>query len=456
MAKPFFMDADAAHGWGHPRKFQRMVLDQPRKSTRLMTMDSQTLMPFLEGLHPLMYVGLLLLFGYAGGEIANYFYLPRVTGYLVMGMLLSHSVLGLFHEQLVKEELTLITHIALAIIAFSIGGSLGLRTMKMLGKYIAWITLTQTLGAFVVVTVTLAFFFSIIFSFEFTNPLFWSYYFPVALVIGAICAATAPGAILAIVHEYKAKGPFTTILLGVVALDDATTIVLYAFAISLAQSLMNHETIVWQNLFFASVWSITLSLSIGGVLGLCLKQFVRFVPRREAMLGVMVGLIFLASGLSISLEISPLLANMMLGFVVINFVEHHEDIFRVVESLEEPIFGMFFTLAGAHLDLKVIETAGWIALLLSLGRFAGKLLGTHAGAQISHAPETVKKYLGFALLPTAGVTVGLALEAKNILGETSFSEIMVSAILGSVILNELLTPFLVRFSLVKAGEAKHA
>lgn len=410
----------------------------------------------LEESHPLAHIGFLLLFGYLGGEIANYFNIPRVTGYLVMGMLLSHSMLGLFHERLVKEELTLITHIALGIIAFSIGGSLGLGTMKKLGKYIAWINLTQALGAFVVVTVILAFFFSIVFSLGITTPLFWSLYFPVALVIGAICAATAPAAVLAIVHEYKAKGPFTTILLGVVALDDATTIALYAFAISVARSLMNQEALVWHTILFVSISSIAISLSIGGILGLGLRQLIRFVRRQEAMLAVSAGLIFLTSGLALSLEVSPLLANMMLGFVVINFVEHHEDIFRVVENFEEPIFGMFFTLAGAHLDLRVIETAGWLALVITFGRFAGKLLGTHFGAQISHAQKAVKKYLGFALLPTAGVTVGLDLDAKNLLGETQLTEVLVSAVLGSVIINELLTPFLVRFSLVKAGEVRYS
>jgi Kef-type K+ transport system membrane component KefB len=160
----------------------------------------------------------------------------------------------------------------------------------------------------------------------------------------------------------------------------------------------------------------------------------------------------LISGIAISLQVSPLLANMVLGFVVVNFVGPHKDIFSVVESVEEPIFGMFFTLAGAHLDLQMIQTAGWVALLIVLGRFTGKLSGTRLGAQISHAPETVKKYLGYALLPKAGVTVGLVLEAKTIFDPTSFSEIMVNAVLGSVIINELLTPFLVRFSLFRAGE----
>ena len=121
--------------------------------------------------------------------------------------------------------------------------------------------------------------------------------------------------------------------------------------------------------------------------------------------------------------------------------------------MEESIFGMFFTLAGAHLDLTVIETAGWLALLITVGRFSGKLLGTSLGAQISHAQPAVKKYLGLALLPTAGVTVGLVLDAKDIIGDPHLSDVMVSGVLGSVILNELLTPFFVRFSLFKAGEA---
>jgi Kef-type K+ transport system membrane component KefB len=113
---------------------------------------------------------------------------------------------------------------------------------------------------------------------------------------------------------------------------------------------------------------------------------------------------------------------------------------------------MFFTLAGAHLNLGTLQTAGWLALLITLTRFGGKLLGTRLGAQISRAPQVVKTYLGLALLPTAGVTVGLVLEAKEIFGPTYLSELMVNAVLGSVIINELLAPFFVRYSLIKAGE----
>ncbi len=407
----------------------------------------------METIHPLVYIGMLLLLSYAGGKTANYFKAPRVTGYLVIGVLLSPSLLGLFHESLVKKELTLITDIALSIIAFSIGGSLSLIKLKRLGKHIFWITFTQAFGAFISTTLMLSLFFYLTHSLGAIQSSFRTLYFPMAFVIGAISAATAPAAIMAIVHEYRAKGPFTTILLGVIALDDALTILFAAFAFSMAQIFVNQEAVRFTSLLLSPMFSILLSLFIGGALGICLRKLIGFVLRKEAILGVIAGAIFLAGGLAISLKASPLLANMMLGFVVVNFVKHHEDLFAVVESIEEPIFGMFFTLAGAHMDFKVMQTAGLIALVIVLGRFSGKLLGSRFGAQISGAPEAVKKYLGMALLPKAGVTVGLVLAAGEVFGDTYLSEIMVNAVLGSIIINELMSPFFVRFSLRRAGEA---
>jgi len=408
-------------------------------------------MGLLEQSHPLLHIGLLLLCGYVGGKIANLMKAPRVSGYIVAGVLLSPSFVGVFHEELVKEDLVIITDMALGIIAFSIGGTLELTRLKRLGKQIFWITLIQAIAAFFLSTAVIVTFFPMIHGSEFS---FRGVYLPMAIVIGAISAATAPAATLAIIHEYKAKGLLTTVLLGVVTLDDGLTILFYAFAITIARSLITQDPISWQSMVIIPSLHIVTALALGGVIGLCLRKLIRFIPRKEAMLGVMVGCIFLTSGLALSLKSSPLLANMVLGVMVVNFVRHGEDLFGVVESIEESIFMMFFTLAGAHLDLSVIQTAGWLALLIAGGRFSGKLIGTWLGANISHAPRAVKKYLGFGLLPKAGVTVGLVLIAKDLFGASEMAEIMVSAVLGSVIINELLSPFLVRYVLVKSGEAK--
>lgn len=414
--------------------------------------DLHHLSAFLENLHPLVHIGLLLLCGYTGGRIANYVKAPRVSGYIVTGMLLSPSVLGVFNEQLVREDLTLITDIALSIIAFSIGGSLALRKLKRLGRQILWITPLQGLAAFMFTTALIVFLFPLIGGRGLASESFLAVFFPMALVIGAISAATAPAATLAIIHEYKAKGPLTTTLLGVVALDDGLTIFFYAFAMSLAQALVTHEALSWQSIVATPAFHILIALALGAVMGGCLRQLIRFVPGREGMLGVTLGTVFLTSGIAIGLDTSPLLANMMLGFMVVNYVRQSHHLFGVVESIEEPIFAMFFTLAGAHLDLGIIQTAGWLTLTITVGRFSGKLLGTRLGAQISQAPQAVKRYLGFGLLPTAGVTVGLVLLAADVFGPTRVSEVMVSAVLGSVIINELMAPILVRHALRKAGE----
>lgn len=414
------------------------------------------LLKWLKTAHPLVFLGLLLLLSHFGGKVANYLKAPRVTGYLVVGVLLSPSVLGLFHERLVKEDLTLITDIALAIIAFSIGGALRLAKLKRLGKHILWITLAEASGAFLVVTAILCLAFFLLHGFTPFVPSFLTVYLPMALMIGALCSATAPAATLAIIHECRATGPLTAILLGVVALDDGMAIIFFAFSAAIAHSLVNHEAITWLSVLVSPFLSILLSLVIGGALGVALRRLIHFIPRKKAMFGVMVGTIFLVGGLAITLQVSPLLANMMLGFVVTNFVAHHEDLFAAVESIEEPIFGMFFTLAGAHFDFRVIGAAGGLALLITLGRFVGKFLGSSLGARISHAPQVVQKYLCFAVLPQAGVAVGLVLKAKDVFGPTYQAEVMVNAVLGAVIINELLTPFLVRFALVKAGEATRA
>jgi Kef-type K+ transport system membrane component KefB len=160
---------------------------------------------------------------------------------------------------------------------------------------------------------------------------------------------------------------------------------------------------------------------------------------------------FLCYGIAGHLSLSPLLANMIVGFLIVNEAKHSDRLFQALENIEEPIFALFFTLAGAHFDLNVMRVAGLMALLIVACRFGGKFVGTRIGAELSNAPDVVKKYLGFGLLPTAGVTLGLVFMAQSFMRPEIF-EVMVNAVLGSVIISEIVAPPLVRFALKGAGE----
>lgn len=400
----------------------------------------------------MVYVGLLLLFSYLGGRLANAIKFPRVTGYLVAGMVLGPSVLGLFPEALVREDLGFITEMALAVIAFSIGGSLHLGRLKRVGGQILWVTLAEASGAFVLTTLILVLCLPLVQGAGFHPVQTFRTYFPFALIIGSLCAATAPAAVLAIVHEYRAAGPLTSFLLGVVALDDAAALIFFSFALSLAASWGTHLGVGWQTLLLVPLGSILLALLLGLGVGILFRWGARLVTRKDSILGVALGGVFLAGGLAMSLKIPFLLTNMALGFTVANLVSRREAFFAAVEGIEEPIFGMFFLLAGAHFDFQLVQSVGGLAVLITLGRFAGKFLGARVGGRLCGVPEPVRKHLWLGLSPQAGVAVGLVLEARNFFGAAPLGEILVSGVLGAVIINELLTPPLVRLSLMRSGE----
>jgi Kef-type K+ transport system membrane component KefB len=402
--------------------------------------------------NPLLAVGLLLICGYWGGRAANAFQLPRVSGYLIAGVLLSPSFSHIFTRQLVDKDLQVVTEMALGIIAYLIGGSLILERMKHLGRSILWITLSQALVTFLFTTFFLIY--TIPFLAGLTGPEYglMSTSLPLALVIGAIAVATAPGAILAIVSELKASGPFTSILLGIIALDDGLALIFFALASAAAQALIHPDAVPLAVILGGAVQEIVFSVLLGIAAGVLLKYTAHLVRRREALLMVILGIIFTTIGTASQFHLSPLLASMVLGFFIVNMEKRHRDFFLVVEQIEEPLFGLFFGLAGAHIDPSVFKSAGLLALAILIVRMIGKQLGTWAGARFSGAPPEIQNYLGLALFPQARVTVGLVLIAQSIFHLPVVANILVNAVIGSVILNELISPPLVKYALTKVHE----
>ena len=404
------------------------------------------------------YIGLLFLLSQACGRIAIYLKAPALVGYLLAGILFGPSLLNLFSKKLIDEQLTIITDITLSIIAFSIGGTLKLTKTKKAKGAILWITFLQAFAVAIIVFLFSSFIIPLIWKTKEASNGFQKSYLPIALILGAISVATAPGAILSIIHEYKAKGKFTSTLLGIITLDDALALIFYSFAIVMSSNLLLGKKIALITGLVTPLTSIVLAIVLGVIIGWVIKKIITYFGKKDVLLGLIIGAILLTSGIATTFGFSPLLANMTLGFIVVNFVEHlrAEETFRVIESIEEPIFGIFFLLAGAQLKLHFAANASLLAVLLLLTRFSGKLLGTYVGSVLSSAEKPIRRYMGLSLLPTAGVTIGLVLEANAIFGSVlpQLSILMVNGIIGATLLNEIISPFLVRFSLKQAGEIK--
>ena len=396
----------------------------------------------------ILVIGIIIVIGFFGGVVAKRLKFPRVTGYIIIGVLLSPSVLNLVSRATI-EGLDIITYAALGIIAYSIGGRLRLEPLRKLGRSIAWITPFQSLGAWLIVTLVIAFLAPLILAIP--NATFYQTYFPMAFIIGAIACATAPALTLAVVHEYKATGPLTTTLLAVVALDDAIAVIAFAIAVGIAQPLVNGGGISGYQMFGLPFLDIVKSIGIGAAFGFALIYIARLVRTRALLLVVVLGVITLCVGVTNLLGVSLIMANMVVGFIVANRVKR-SDPFIVIDGIEDVVFAIFFVLAGMHFDASVMKIAGILGVLIFAFRFIGKYFGTRAGATISHAQDTVKKYLGFALVPQAGVAIGLALLAKSAF--PTFGAIILNAVLASVIINELVAPPLTRYAIFKAGEAE--
>lgn len=383
-------------------------------------------------------LGIMILGGFLARALAHRFKFPMITGYLVVGILFSPSLLNVIPEATIAR-LEVFTSIALGIIAYAIGTRLRVEQIKKMERSIVWITPLQSLGAWFLTTPLIA----LVAPFIITAPgaTFWGTYFPIALVIGAV--------VIAIVHEYRARGPLTTTLLSVVALDDGIAIISFAVAVRFAQSLAGVSGDFSWLAILAPFLEIIESLALGAFLSLVLIYLARLVKTRALLLVIVLGTILLAVGISHLIAASAILVNMMVGFVVANRARRAE-LGLVIDDIEDVIFALFFVLAGLHFDLGAIGSAGLMALLIVLGRFSGKYLGSRLGGQLAHSPVAVRKYLGLALLPKAGVSLGLALLAQRAFPE--FGALIFNAVLVSVILNELIALPLARYAIFKAGE----
>jgi len=382
----------------------------------------------------LFYLSLILLSGLIFGRAVKLLKLPNVTGYLLAGLILGPYCLKIFTVDLVTS-FELISEMALAFIAFSIGAEFKISYLKKLGSTSVVIAIFAALLASVFVTLSL-----IIIGVE----------FEIALLLGAIASATAPAATVMVIKQYNAKGPVSEMLLSVVAIDDAVALILFGLSMAVVNSMTNPGEASMTMSVIMPVVEIIGSFVVGVILGILFKIPLKYFRKDSNRLIITTGFVFLASSIASMLGLSPLLLCMSMGAVVVNIVGSAKSIFSLADRVTPPLYLMFFVVSGAGLDITILPKVGLIGFMYIITRFLGKVLGSYAGAIITKAPETVKKYLGFTLIPQAGVAIGLSLLASQKL--PAYAATIRTVVLAATFIYELVGPVLTKISLKKAGE----
>ena len=418
------------------------------------------------------YVAILLLVALLSTRLVRILKLPNVTGYIVTGIIMGPFVFGLLFNNFtydgIKESIIYqhvntinwVSTVALGFIAFSIGTSFKKATIKALGKRVLIITALEALGATLLVLIVLLIL-------HFIFPQYIS--IELVLTLAAIASATAPAATLMVIKQYQARGPLVDTLLPVVALDDAAALILFAIFFQIANTFASGVPLSIYTVLLKPLIEIAISLVSGLVIGLFISFMNRFFKSRNNRLVWCIFSVFAALGIYMlfkspvlgGFELSSLLTCMMAGTIYTNFVSDSNRTLDVMDRFTSPIYMMFFVISGASLDLTIFFNrngliVACIAATYVLFRVIGKWLGAFTGASITRCEDKIKKYLGFALIPQAGVAIGLATTAYTLFNknpDTALAgSLILAIILTSTLIYELIGPMVAKFALNKAGE----
>jgi Kef-type K+ transport system membrane component KefB len=383
----------------------------------------------------LLKISIVLLVGSIGGKIAKIFKLPNVSGYLVAGLFLGPSFFKFVSGQDI-EAFSIINELALAVIAFSIGSEFVIKDMLKLGKSIVIITLAEVVGAVFIVFIVMFYMFNQPFAFS--------------IVIASMSAATAPAATLLVIKQYKAYGPLTKTILPVVALDDVFGIIAFGIAISLATLTTGQEKFSIYKMISGPIIEIGGSVLLGLALGIMLVIIAKKSSGRDEHQVITLVAIGIATGLSNWMGLSPLLTCIVMGTTLVNKLRKSKRVFDSVNDFISPVYVLFFTLAGASLDLSIFFGVGMLGVAYVIARATGKMFGAWAGAKSVKADPMVTKNLGYALFPQGGISIGLLVLVRRQLPE--YAAAISTIIMFSVLIYEVTGPIFAKLAIQKAGE----
>ena len=397
-------------------------------------------------LNTLLLLGVAIFGGTIGGRLFQKIRIPQVVGYIIIGIVVGTTGAKIISPQAL-DKFQPFNNFALGLIGFLIGGELKKETIKKYGKQFTAILFLEALGAFFLVG-GLVFLVSL---FIFHNL---KLALALGLLLGAVSSATAAAGTTDVLWEYKTRGPLTTTLLGIVALDDILALFLFAIVSSVAGILTGGEHANLLMEIGSLVYEIGGAVLLGGLAGYGLAKLLRNYRDEERILTFSMGGILLVLGLSSVLKLDMILSAMVMGVVISNVAPRKsKEVFKLMEKIAPPVYVLFFVFVGAKLDLSSIPLSIIILLLAYLfGRSGGKILGAWLGGMVSHAPETVRKYLPFCLFSQSGVAIGLSIVAGNrFSGE--IGNTIITVVTASTFVVQLIGPMFIKIAVQKAKEA---
>ncbi len=384
-------------------------------------------------------VSLIMSVGFLMTRLTKLAKLPNVTGYILAGILIGPYCLNLIPQNIISG-MGFISDIALAFIAFSVGEFFKFDSLKKSGLKIIVLTIFEALMASIVVFIVMYFVLGLS--------------LPFSIVLAALASATAPASTIMTIRQTKAKGDFVDTLLQVVALDDVVSLIAYSVAISVALASVSGAGGFSFNVVVLPILKNLLMLVIGAAMGYLLKLLMQVKHGSDNRLIIVISVLLLFCGISSLFDVSPLLGCMIIGTVYINLTKD-EKLFLQVNYFSPPILLMFFVVSGLSFNLSALFSGEsiigsiplWaIGVIYFFVRIIGKYLGAYLGCLTIKKPREVRNYLGLALIPQAGVAIGLAALGARTLGGDVGSALQ-TIILASSVLYELVGPVCAKLSL---------
>jgi len=374
-------------------------------------------------------LGALFLLGLLADQFGRQTRLPRVTLLLFCGIAVGSSGFDLLPSG-AHDWYEFLTTAALTMVAFLLGSSLSMKNLRKHGLLIMSVSLMVVIVTIAVVGVGL-----------------WviGIDLGLALLLGAIATATDPAATQDVIRQAKTKGQFSKTLTGIVAVDDAWGVLAFSLILILVGMLNGGET---NGGIFKAAWEVGGAVAVGCALGWPGAYFTGRLSKGEPLQTEALGLVFLCAGLSLWLDVSFLIVGMTTGAIIVNVAPHHSRAFHEIEHIQWPFMILFFILAGASLDVSALGKIGLIGLGYILLRIVSRVVGGWVGAVIGGAPRKQRFWFGMALLPQAGVAVGIALIAAEQF--PAYGEIILTVTIGTTVIFELIGPTCTLIALKKA------